>query len=196
VPYDEVVKKFADAISNLINNPKAGPYVLGAIQNPDTAQRVKGLTELSGKPLLTTCDVANPQFAGARVCSPVIYEVAASDKEAYNRELFGPIALVIKTRDTQESITLAQELALEHGAISCGAYTTDPEIKEQIKDQMSLAGTPVSFNLTGNIYLNQNASFSDFHVTGGNPAGNASFTNPEFVVKRFTWVGFREPVEE
>ena len=196
VPYDEVVNKFAGAVSSLINNPKAGPFVLGAIQNPGTVQRVKGLTELSGKPLLTTCDVANPQFAGARVCSPVIYEVAASDKEAYNRELFGPIALVIKTRDTQESITLAKELALEHGAISCGAYTTNPKIKEQIKDQMSLAGTPVSFNLTGNIYLNQNASFSDFHVTGGNPAGNASFTNPEFVVKRFTWVGFREPVEE
>ena len=67
------------------------------------------------------------------------------------------------------------------------------EIKEQIMDEMSLAGTPVSFNLTGGIYVNQNAGFSDFHVTGGNPAGNASFTNPEFVIKRFTWVGFREP---
>jgi hypothetical protein len=59
---------------------------------------------------------------------------------------------------------------------------------------MSLAATPVSFNLTGGIYMNQNAAFSDFHVTGGNPAGNASFTNPEFINKRFTWVGHREPV--
>ena len=59
----------------------------------------------------------------------------------------------------------------------------------------SLAATPVSFNLTGGIYMNQNAAFSDFHVTGGNPAGNASFTNPEYVTKRFTWVGHREPVK-
>jgi hypothetical protein len=101
--------------------------------------------------------------------------------------------LVIKTKDTQESVKLAAQLAREHGAISCGAYTTDPAMKEQIMDEMSLAGTPVSFNLTGGIYVNQNAGFSDFHVTGGNPAGNASFTNPEFVIKRFTWVGFREP---
>jgi hypothetical protein len=35
---------------------------------------------------------------------------------------------------------------------------------------MSLAGTPVSFNLTGGIYVNQAAGFFDFHVTGGNPA--------------------------
>ncbi|KAA5549356.1 phenylacetic acid degradation protein PaaN [Adhaeribacter rhizoryzae] len=196
VPYEQVVQKFADAVSSLINNPKVGPHVLGAIQNPGTVARVQAIEKMPGKPILTTCDVANPQFAQARLCSPVIYEVAAADKEVYNRELFGPIALVIKTHNTQQSIALAKEMALNHGAISCGAYTTNPELKEQIKDEMSLSGTPVSFNLTGNIYLNQHASFSDFHVTGGNPAGNASFTNPEFVVKRFTWVGFRELVSE
>jgi len=101
--------------------------------------------------------------------------------------------LIIKTKDTAQSLQIAKEMAQRHGAISCGAYTTDPEVKEQIMDEMGLAGTPVSFNLTGGIYVNQNAGFSDFHVTGGNPAGNASFTNPEFVIKRFTWVGFREP---
>jgi hypothetical protein len=64
-----------------------------------------------------------------------------------------------------------------------------------IKDEMSQVATPVSFNLVGGIYLNQHAGFSDFHVTGGNPAGNASFTNPEYVIKRFVWVGFREPAK-
>ncbi|MFC7669662.1 aldehyde dehydrogenase family protein [Hymenobacter humi] len=135
----------------------------------------------------------NPTFKNARTCSPSIFEVEASRVEQYSQELFGPIMLVIKTKNTQESIHLAAQAAREHGAISCGAYTTDQTVKEQIMDEMSLAGTPVSFNLTGGIYVNQNAGFSDFHVTGGNPAGNASFTNPEFVIKRFTWVGFREP---
>ncbi|HET7179675.1 MAG TPA: phenylacetic acid degradation protein PaaN, partial [Chryseosolibacter sp.] len=69
-------------------------------------------------------------------------------------------------------------------------------VKETIADEMAMAATPVSFNLTGGVYMNQNAAFSDFHVTGGNPAGNASFTNPEYVAKRFTWVGHRESVEE
>ena len=103
--------------------------------------------------------------------------------------------LVIKTRSTQESIGLAARLAREHGAISCGACTTNRAIKEQVMAEMGLAGTPVSFNLMGGIYVNQSAGFSDFHVTGGNPADNASFTNPEFVIKRFTWVGFREPID-
>ncbi|MBC5772821.1 phenylacetic acid degradation protein PaaN [Pontibacter sp. KCTC 32443] len=194
VPYEEVVQKIADAVTGLVNNPKAGPHILGAIQNPATTARVKEAASIGGNAVLTTCDFSNPMFANARTCSPVIYEVDAADKESYSRELFGPIMLIIKTKDTDQSIELASSMAREHGAISCGAYTTDPVVKEKIMDEMSLAGTPVSFNLTGGIFVNQNASFSDFHVTGGNPAGNASFTNPEFVIKRFTWVGFREPV--
>jgi phenylacetic acid degradation protein paaN len=193
VPYEEVVQKLADAVTGLVNNPKAGPHILGAIQNPATAERVKEAASVKGREVLSTCDFSNPMFANARTCTPVIYEVDATEKESFSRELFGPIALVIKTKNTDQSIALAKELAMHSGAISCGAYTTDADTKEKIMDEMGLAGTPVSFNLTGGIYVNQNAAFSDFHVTGGNPAGNASFTNPEYVIKRFTWVGFREP---
>ncbi|UYZ64786.1 phenylacetic acid degradation protein PaaN [Hymenobacter weizhouensis] len=194
VPYEEVVQKLAQAVQGLAQNPKAAPHVFGAIQNPATQERVQQLALDGGRSILAHGTVENPTFKNARTCSPSIHEIDSSKVEQFSQELFGPIMLVIKTKDTQESIRLAAQLAREHGAISCGAYTTNPDIKEQIMDEMSLAGTPVSFNLTGGIYVNQNAGFSDFHVTGGNPAGNASFTNPEFVIKRFTWVGFREPV--
>ncbi|MHA6247353.1 phenylacetic acid degradation protein PaaN [Pontibacter sp. CAU 1760] len=193
VPYEQVVQKFSDAVTALVNNPKAGPHVLGAIQNPATLERVKGAKDLKGKEVLSTCDFAHPVFENARTCTPVIYEIDATEKESYSREMFGPVVLVVKTKDTSQSVELAKEMALNHGALSCGAYTTDPEMRELIMDEMSLAGTSVAINLTGATYLNQNAAFSDFHGTGGNPAGNASFSNPEFVIKRFTWVGFREP---
>lgn len=193
VSYEEVVAKISAAVTSLATNPKAGPHVFGAIQNPATADRMEGLAFDGGRRILAAGTVAHPVFANARTCSTSIHEINSHNVEQFSQELFGPVMLVIKTQDTQESIRLAARLAREYGAISCGAYTTDAAIKEQIMDEMSLAGTPVSFNLTGGIYVNQNAGFSDFHVTGGNPAGNASFTNPEFVIKRFTWVGFREP---
>ena len=147
---------------------------------------------MPGKVWLKSRTFENPMFKKARVATPVVVEVDASKKDIFGKELFGPIALLIKTRDTHESLALAKEMAMEHGAISCGAYTTDDAVREKIADEMSLAATPVSFNLTGGIYMNQNAAFSDFHVTGGNPSGNASFTNPEYVTKRFTWVGHRD----
>lgn len=193
VAFDEFAQKFIANINGLVDNPKAGPFVLGAVQNKKTCERVAEVEKL-GKVLLKSRTFVNPQFAKARVATPVVLEVSSADKEVYAKEHFGPIALLIKTENTDESVTLAQAMAKAHGAISCGAYTTDATIKEKIADAMSLAATPVSFNLTGGIYMNQNAAFSDYHVTGGNPAGNASFTNAEYVTKRFTWVGHREPV--
>jgi phenylacetic acid degradation protein paaN len=195
VSFDEFAEKFVANINGLIDNPKAGPFVLGALQNKNTSTRVIDAEKIDGKVWLKSRTFENPQFKNARVATPVVIEVDGSKKDIFGKELFGPIALLIKTKNTDESIALAQSLAQQHGAISCGAYTTDSTVREKIADEMALAATPVSFNLVGGIYMNQNAAFSDFHVTGGNPSGNASFTNPEYVTKRFTWVGHREPVK-
>ncbi len=195
VTFDEFAEKLVSNINSLVDNPKAGPFVLGAVQSDRTATRVKDAETIPGKVWLKSRSFVNPMFANARVATPVVIEVSADKKDNFSKEHFGPIALLIKTKNTDQSIALAQDLAQHHGAISCGAYTTDAIVKEKIADEMSLAATPVSFNLTGAIYMNQNAAFSDFHVTGGNPSGNASFTNPEYVTRRFTWVGHREPVK-
>lgn len=195
VSFDAFAQKLVENINSLVDNPKAGPFVLGAVQNNKTRERIAAVEKLPGKVWLKSRSFENPMFKNARVATPVVLEVNASNKEIFGGELFGPIALLIKTKNTDQSLALAQELAIKHGAISCGAYSTDPGIREKIADEMALASTPVSFNLTGGIYMNQNAAFSDFHVTGGNPSGNASFTNPDYVNKRFTWVGHREPVK-
>ena len=194
VSFDDIAGKFIEQFNGLIDNPKAGPFVLGAIQNPATCDRVEGSKNLPGKVLLESRNIENPMFKNARIATPTLIELDASQIDVFASELFGPIAFLIKTKDTTESVALAKQLAEEHGAISCAAYCTDDDTKEHIADQMALAATPVSFNLKTGIYVNQHAGFSDFHVTGGNPAGNASFTNPEYVIKRFVWVGTREPV--
>ncbi len=72
--------------------------------------------------------------------------------------------------------------------------TADENMMHKISEEMNEVFTPVTFNLTGPIWVNQHAAFSDFHVTGGTSAGNASLTNPEFVIKRFVWVGNRRMI--
>ncbi len=195
ISFDQFATKMVEQVNSLVDNPKAGPFVLGAVQNVKTNERVREAETLPGKVWLKSRTFENPMFKNARVATPVIVEIDASKKDVYSKELFGPIVLLIKTRDTNHSVSLAKEMAQQHGAISCGAYTTNPAVREHIADEMSMASTPVSFNLTGGIYMNQNAAFSDFHVTGGNPAGNASFTNSDYVTRRFNWVGHREPVK-
>lgn len=192
--YADVVKALTDAISGLALHPKAGPAVLGAVQNPDTLTRVADAAAL-GKVLLPSQAIANAEFPQARTATPLVLEIPADRLDLLTHEYFGPIVFVVPTDSTEHSLRLAAGIAEEKGAISCGAYTTAPEVKARIADALLASATPVSFNFTGPIYVNQNAAFGDFHVTGGNPAGNASLSDPAFLVRRFAWVAIRENVQ-
>lgn len=191
ISYEEVKKALVDAIAGITGHAQMGPGTLGAIQSEATLKRVNSMKEVDLTVLLEPKAVANPEFPEARTCSPIVLEVDARDVGVYENELFGPILLIVKTKDTAQSIEIARQMAEKHGAITFSAYTTDEETANQIVDELESVFAPVSLNLTGMIWVNQHAGFSDFHVTGGNPAGNASFTNPEYLNKRFVWVGHR-----
>jgi phenylacetic acid degradation protein paaN len=196
ISYDEVVNALTTAIKGLSGHPKAGPGICGAIQNPATLERIDKAKSMGSRVLLESAAIANPDFPNARTASPLVIEVPANKPEVFEQELFGPIVLIIPTDSTDQSIALAQSMAQKHGAISCAAYTTNADTQEKIAEAMADAYTPTAFNLMGQVFVNQNAAFSDPHVSGGNPAGNASFTNDEFVAKRYTVVEFKvEPTQ-
>lgn len=189
--YEEVVNALKEGIAGIANNPKMAAGTYGTIQNEMTLKRVNSLKKMDAVVLLDSQNVSHAEFPNARSISPLVLELDSKDFGIYENELFGPIVLLIKTKNTDESISLAKDMTQKHGAITCAAYSTDESVTAKIIEEMESVFAPVSLNLTGMIWVNQHAAFSDFHVTGGNPAGNASFTNPEYVCKRFVWVGHR-----
>jgi phenylacetic acid degradation protein paaN len=192
VSYEDVVKGIAAAITGLVDNPKAGPGTLGAIQAEVTHKRVLDAKNLGGNLVLESKSIVNEEFKDARIATPAVIEVDKSQGAVYNRECFGPILFIIKTDGVADSLALAEALVKEKGALTCGAYTTNAATEALIEETMNNAFVPVSFNFTGAGFINSHAAFSDFHLTGGNAAGNASFANSEFVSKRFVWVGNRK----
>lgn len=189
--FDEVADAIAQAVKGIVEHPKMGAGTLGSIQNDQTIKRIQSGGDFGGEILLQDHPLANPEFEHARTVSPKIVKTDENNRDAYANEFFGPIVFIVKTASRERSVELAAELAVQKGAITCSAYCTDPNFKELIVDRMNRAFTPVSMNFSGAAFVNQHAAFSDLHVTGGNPAGNASFTNPEYVNKRFVWIGNR-----
>jgi phenylacetic acid degradation protein paaN len=190
VSFEEVASGLASAIDGLLSDDQRAGDILGSIKGGDIAGRIADATA-SGEVLLESRHVTNPTFAEADVRTPVIVKVDAADRDAYMREMFGPVIYVVATDDTEESLALAGESATAHGALTWLVYTTDAEVMESAIDAAVDAGVSVAFNLTGGLYVNQSAAFSDFHVTGANPAGNASLTDPAFVAGRFRVIGVR-----
>ncbi len=182
----------AAEIDGLLSDDTRASDVLGAIKSPDTLRRLDE-SAADGASLLEPRVVANPAFPDAVVRTPRLVVVDAAAKDAYMREMFGPIGYVVATGGTDQSLALATEAAREHGAITWLVYTSDEETARAAEDAAVEAGVSVAFNLTGGLMVNQSAAFSDFHVTGANPAGNASLSDPAFVAGRFRIIGVRTP---
>ncbi len=191
--YDDVVAGIANAVKGLAENPKMGAGTLGAIQNDVTSSRVKSVEAAAGSSVaLSSMNIVNPEFPDARTASPTVIAVDASDEKSWKHECFGPIVFVVKTDSAAQSLELTADCAAQLGAITCSCYSTDNDLMVEVEDAMNAVFTPVSFNFSGAAFVNQHAAFSDFHVTGGNPSGNASFTDSQYVNRRFVWVGNRK----
>jgi delta 1-pyrroline-5-carboxylate dehydrogenase len=126
------------------------------------------------------------------VRTPLVLQLdAAKDREKFSGEWFGPISFVIATDSTQQSLELAGSLAAQHGALTLSVYSTDDTTIEAAHEAAINGGVALSINLTGGVFVNQSAAFSDFHGTGANPAANAALTDSAFVANRFRVVQSR-----
>lgn len=190
VSYDDFCDRLKVAL-DLILDSKWGPSTLGCVQNDNTVKAIKNVSMALGKPVNEAKSFKMPEFESARTQSIKVLAVDAGKQEVYQREIFGPMVFVIKTESTHKSIELALRGAESFGAITCLVYCTDFMLNKEIEEQFNDAFIPVSFNFTGQVFVNQHAAFSDLHVTGGNASGNGSFVDPGFITKRFVWVGNR-----
>ncbi|OZI61499.1 phenylacetic acid degradation protein PaaN [Bordetella genomosp. 11] len=188
--FDEVAGAIAAALQALTADDAKAADLLGGIQADATLARLDEARDLGLPVLAQSRSVTHPQFDGARIRTPLLLRADAGHP-AIQREWFGPIAFVVETESTAQSIALARDGAREHGALTLSAYTTDAEVARAVRDASEDAGVALSLNLTGGVFVNQSAAFSDFHGTGANPAANASLCDSAYVANRFRVVQAR-----
>ncbi|USU15764.1 phenylacetic acid degradation protein PaaN [Paraburkholderia fungorum] len=193
--FDEVAQAIAAAVQKLVADPARAVELLGAIQNEGVTQRIGEAAKL-GRVLVESQSLEHPAFAGARVRTPLVLQLdATTDKAQFTKEWFGPISFVIATDSTAQSLDLAGAIAAKHGALTLSVYSTDEAVLEEAHEASIRGGVALSINLTGGVFVNQSAAFSDFHGTGANPAANAALADAAFVANRFRVVQSRVHVE-
>jgi phenylacetic acid degradation protein paaN len=196
--YDEVVADLARSVDGLLGDDARAGGLLGAIVNPDVKARLEAAAGL-GEVALASREIANPEFPDAVVRTPVIvkldgarkYWEGADDEAAYMNECFGPVSFAVAVDSAGDAVELLRRTVREKGAMTVGAYTTDEVVEEAVREACLEECAQLSLNLTGGVYVNQTAAFSDFHGSGGNPAANAALCDGGFVANRFRVVEVR-----
>ncbi len=196
--FEEVAEQLAGAISRLTGDDARAVEILGATVNDDVRSRatdIPALAErLGGEVVLDARAVSHPLYPDAVVRAPALISLDAANQAAYTQECFGPVAFLIRTASTQQSLELFARSVREHGGMTAAVHSTDAQVLQDARDAAADAGVALSENLNGQVFVNQSAAFSDYHGTGANPAANAALTDAAFVANRFRVITSRRHV--
>jgi len=195
VSLDEVCIGLVASVDKLIAEPRKAAFLCGTLVDENIYRTIEAMTVAvagSGDVLRESAPYTHPEFERARTATPLMLKVNAADKELYGKEHFGPISFVIAARDADHALQRATEDVRDHGAITSHVYSTNEQFVERAEHAYHMAGASLACNLTG-MPINFAAAYSDFHVTGLNPAGNACLSDLAFVTSRFRIVQTKFP---
>jgi phenylacetic acid degradation protein paaN len=190
--FDDVAAGIAAAISALTRDAARGVELTGAIVNDGVLARLEEAGKV-GDVVLESAAVEHPAYPDAVVRTPLVVKLGADASDVYDREWFGPVSFVIATRDTAHSLAVLRDTVGRRGALTASVYSTDESVLDATEAAAVDVGVHLSCNLTGAVFVNQSAAFSDFHATGANRAANASLTDAAYVTSRFRTVQSRRP---
>lgn len=197
VSVEEFSEALASAISGISADPIRAGNILAAIQSPVTLSLIEQMTDQAqryGRVILASTPYIHREFPNARTSSPLLIATNIGGRELYAEERFGPIGFVIQVADRASALSAAVEDARLGGAITAFLYSTDEQYISAAEQGFSACGAQLTCNLTGPMPINFAAAYSDYHVSGLNPAGNATLTDLSFVASRFRVTQSRSPV--
>lgn len=199
----DLAHAFADAlvaqIDAIADDPAMAAGIMGAIQADVSLNAVADVRAAAdGRPdiriLREAAPYAHPQFFKARTLTPLVLGIEGSAPDLYAEEHFGPVVFVV-TMAADAAVAEATHLARTRGSISSYLYSTDEDFISRSTPLYEQAGANLTINLTGAMWINFAAAYSDYHVSGLNPAGNACLADLSFVASRFRIVQRRRPSE-
>ena len=181
---DEFGADLGAAVEKLLGPDAQAVELLGAIVNDGVLSRVDGAGSL-GSVVIPSRALTHPAYPQARVRTPALVRVSADRVETWGAECFGPVSFLVVPDRTEDGLELMRRTVTTRGALTAAVYSTDEKVIESARAVAIESGVALSENLTGGVYVNQTAAYSDLHATGANPAANAAYTDAHFVAGRF-----------
>jgi phenylacetic acid degradation protein paaN len=196
--FEDFGSKLAAAVGKLTGDDARAVELLGATVNDGVRATAASLAEVAreadGSVVLDSREVHHPAYPQAVVRAPGLISLDVSREDIYTQECFGPLSFLIGTAGTEQSLAQFRDTVREHGAMTAAVYSTSEDVLDAAREAAADAGVALSENLTGPVFVNQTAAFSDLHGTGANPAANAAYVDAAFVANRFRVVTSRRHV--
>ncbi|WP_227940112.1 aldehyde dehydrogenase family protein [Alkalihalobacillus deserti] len=183
--HDEFVEKFTEIVATLQTGDPANPSTfVGPLINK---QQVEGIQQDIQDSVARGATIHFEGVVDSCLMQPVILTNVTNDMPIAKNESFGPVSPIIKAKDEEEAIKIANDSPY---GLSGSVFTEDlhhgVEVAKKIK--------------TGMIHINDHSVNAEAHVPfGGEKASGIGRFNGEWAIDKFTtvkWVsvqnGYRE----
>jgi RHH-type proline utilization regulon transcriptional repressor/proline dehydrogenase/delta 1-pyrroline-5-carboxylate dehydrogenase len=176
--YDRVVKRLVEAAASLrVGNPETPGITVGPVIDETAYRRILEIIE-TGKKEATLAFQGSAPSEGFFV-PPTIFTDVKPGFTLACEEIFGPVLSVLKVRDLDEAIRVANETDY---ALTAGFFSRSPANIERVKAEL----------VAGNVYINRSCTgavvgrhpFGGFKMSGGGTKAGGGDYLLQFVVPR------------
>ncbi len=191
--YEAFVARLVEAVSDLkVGLPEEPGTVIGPVIDAEAQKRIQGYVAI-GK---TEAKLAFEGVAPAEgyFIPPTIFIDAAPDARIAREEIFGPVLTVIKARDLDEALAIANGTEF---ALTGGIYSRSPANIERVKREFAVGNLYINRTITGAVVARH--PFGGFKMSGGGTKAGGrdyllNFVFPRIVTENVLRRGFA-PVE-
>lgn len=187
--YDAFVARLVEAVSDLkVGSPEEPGTVIGPVIDEDAQKRIQKYVAIGkGEAKLAFEGVA---LAEGYFIPPTIFIDAAPDSKIAREELFGPVLTVLKARDLDDALKIANDTEF---ALTGGFYSRSPANIEQVKREFAVGNLYINRTITGAIVARH--PFGGFKMSGGGTKAGGrdyllNFVFPRIVTENVLRRGF------
>jgi RHH-type proline utilization regulon transcriptional repressor/proline dehydrogenase/delta 1-pyrroline-5-carboxylate dehydrogenase len=177
--YDRVMKRLVEATASLrVGNPEEPGITVGPVIDETAYRRMQETIE-AGKKEATLAFQGKNLPAEGYFISPTIFTDVKPEMRLSCEEIFGPVLSVIRVRDLDEAIRVANDTDY---ALTAGFFSRSPANIERVKAEL----------IAGNVYINRSCTgavvgrhpFGGFKMSGGGTKAGGSDYLLQFLVPR------------
>ena len=193
--YDRFVERLVEATSNLkVGSPEEPATIVGPVVDTEAHERIKKYVALGKTEARLAFEGKVPEGGGYFV-APTIFAEVPHDARIAHEEIFGPVLAVLKAKDLDEAIRLANDTEF---ALTGGLYSRSPANIERVKRELVVGNLYINRTITGAIVARH--PFGGFKMSGGGTKAGGrdyllNFVFPRVVTENVLRRGFA-PVEE
>jgi RHH-type proline utilization regulon transcriptional repressor/proline dehydrogenase/delta 1-pyrroline-5-carboxylate dehydrogenase len=176
--YDRVVKRLVEAAASLrVGNPEEPGITVGPVIDETAYRRMLNTIEIGKKEATLAFQGTAP--AEGFFVPPTIFTDVKPHMVLSCEEIFGPVLSVLKVRDLDEAIRVANDTDY---ALTAGFFSRSPANIERVKAEL----------VAGNVYINRSCTgavvgrhpFGGFKMSGGGTKAGGGDYLLQFVVPR------------